>query len=63
MKSIEEKQDLLETIEGATQEVEKLSADLGVPVNTTEIPAKDPQEAPEAPQPEAPQPEAQPPVL
>jgi HPt (histidine-containing phosphotransfer) domain-containing protein len=38
MKSIEEKQDLLETIEGATQEMEQLSAELGVPVNVAATP-------------------------
>ena len=51
MKSIEEKQDLLETIEGSIQEMEELSADLGVPVNT----AATPTEAPQEPEPAAPQ--------
>ena len=51
MKSIEEKQDLLETIESATQEMEKLSADLGVPVVAAATPKEDPQDSPEAPTP------------
>jgi len=61
MKSIEEKQDLLETIESATQEMEKLSADLGIPVNSVATPQEAPPEAQEAPPeaqeapPEAPQ--------
>ena len=38
MKSVKEKQDLLETIEGATQEMEQLSAELGVPVNVAATP-------------------------
>ncbi len=38
MKSVEEKQDLLETIEGATQAMEQLSAELGVPVNVAATP-------------------------
>lgn len=35
-------QDLLETIEAATQEMEKLSADLGVPVNSIATPPEAP---------------------
>ena len=65
MKSIEEKQDLLETIESATQEMEKLSADLGVPVNTAATPTEAPQEPTEAPQEPAVAPQSSPetPVL
>ena len=53
MKSIEEKQDLPETIEGATQEMEKLSSDLGVPVNVAATPTEVPQD-PAAPPPQEP---------
>ena len=44
-KSIDKKQDLLETIESATQEMEELSADLGIPVNSVATPPEAPPEA------------------
>jgi len=52
-KSIKEKQDLLETIEGATQEMEELSKALGV----TTVPLDVPDAEVEEPTPESPAPE------